>query len=92
MDLARPIQDLVELARFVFIPYKGLLFVSGFRSGEPRVDRNVFRITSAIFIPTLIFIVLGLSIGFACIQGARLAIVSTAGEQTIQSRSKPSHQ
>ena len=92
MDLAWPVQDSVELARSAFVPFKGLLFMPGFRFGEPRVDHNAFSVASGIFIHVLVFIALGFSLSVACFRGARLAVVRTAGEPTILSRTEASHQ
>jgi hypothetical protein len=86
------VQESIKLARSVFIPFIGFSFLPGFRSGEPCVNRGVFSIASAIFIPALIFIALWLSIGVASFRGACIAGVSTLGEPAIFSRAKAGHQ
>ena len=92
VDSTWAVQESIKLARSVLVPFKGLSFLSGLRSGEPRIDRSVFRIASTIFIPVLIFVALGFSIGVACFRGACLTIVSTASEPSVFSRPKASHQ
>ena len=92
MDSTWAVQESIKLARSILVPFKGFSFLSGFRSIEPRVDRSVFRIASTIFIPALIFVALGFSIGVTCFRGACLAVVSTTGEPTVLSRTKVSHQ
>ena len=64
------------MAQSILVPFEGLSSLFGFRSSEPYVDHNVFCIASTIFIPMLIFIALGLSIGVAYFRGACLAVVS----------------
>ena len=63
MNLARSIQDLVKLARSILVPFKGLSFLSGSRSGEACIDCCVFYVTSAVSMPALIFVALRLAIG-----------------------------
>jgi hypothetical protein len=92
MNLARSIQDLVELARSILVPFKGLSFLSGSRSGEACIDCRIFCVASAVSMPALIFVVLRLAIGVASLRGPRLSIVSDAGQPTVLSRATVGHE
>jgi hypothetical protein len=88
MNLAWSIQDFVELAWSILVPFEGLSFLSGSRSGEACIDCCVFCVASAVTMLALIFVVLRLVVGVVSLRGPRITIVGAAGQPTILSRAK----
>jgi hypothetical protein len=82
---------LVQLARSIFVPFKGSLLLSGSRAVEPCVNHGVLGIAPAVLVHALVLIVFGLAIAITGSHGASFAIVRAAGQPAILSRAKAGH-
>jgi hypothetical protein len=92
MDLARPVEDFIELARAISIPFKGLLFWPSPGATKPSIDCGVLGITVAALVPALILVVPGIAIAVACLRRVDLAVMGAMSQPTILSHAKTGHE